>query len=68
MLVPQSRGLLLSVLNYLIEAGVGGDGVRIEPQKKLSQNIVILLYNNILNSDITVLIYMKIFYGNVVIL
>lgn len=32
MLVPQGRGLLLSVLNYLIEAGVGGDGVRIEPQ------------------------------------
>ena len=32
MLVPQSGGLLLSVLNYLIEAGVGGDGVRIEPQ------------------------------------
>ena len=31
MLVPQGRGLL-SVLNYLIEAGVGGDGVRIEPQ------------------------------------
>ena len=31
MLVPQGRGLLLSVLNYLIEAGVGGDGVRIEP-------------------------------------
>ena len=28
MLVPQGRGLLLSVL----EAGVGGDGVRIEPQ------------------------------------
>lgn len=32
MLVPQGGGLLLSVLNYLIEAGVGGDGVRIEPQ------------------------------------
>ena len=32
MLVPQGRGLLLSVVNYLIEAGVGGDGVRIEPQ------------------------------------
>ena len=37
-------------------------------KKKLSQNIVILLYNNILNSDITVLIYMKTFYVNVVIL
>lgn len=32
MLVPQGRGLLLSVVNYLIEAGVGGDGVRIAPQ------------------------------------
>ena len=32
MLGPQGGGLLLSVLNYLIEAGVGGDGVRIEPQ------------------------------------
>lgn len=32
MLVPHGRGLLLSVVNYLIEAGVGGDGVRIEPQ------------------------------------
>ena len=32
MLVPEGRGLLLSVVNYLIEAGVGGDGVRIEPQ------------------------------------
>ena len=32
MLVPQGRGLLLSVVNYLIEAGVGGDGVRIEPR------------------------------------
>ena len=53
MLVPQGRGLLLSVLNYLIEA--------------MKYYItIILLYNNILNSDITVLIYMKIFYGNTV--
>ena len=41
----------------LPERGGRGGGGRMG-KKELSQNIVILLYNNILNSDITVLIYM----------
>lgn len=68
MLVPQGGGLLLSVLNYLIEAGVGGDGVRIEPQffilfSELGVDLILLSFFPRLTFDSSLMLKMIVFLG-----
>lgn len=68
MLVPQGRRLLLSVLNYLIEAGVGGDGVRIEPQflflfSELGVDLILLSFFPRLTFVSSLMLKMVVFLG-----